>query len=137
MSRHTSREYLFKLTFEYLSGAEKNEATLGAFLLDATLSDEDKKYINTVYDGVIIHFAELKEIIAKFAEGYDIDRVYKPDLAAMLVSVYELKYMKETIPAAVSINEAVDIVKKFSTEKSKSFVNGVLAAVNKYLNGEE
>ncbi len=101
------------------------------------MSDEDKKYINTVYDGVIIHFAELKEIIAKFAEGYDIDRVYKPDLAAMLVSVYELKYMKETIPAAVSINEAVDIVKKFSTEKSKSFVNGVLAAVNKYLNGEE
>ena len=131
MSRHTAREYLFKLTFEFLSSLEKNDVTLGAFLLDASLSDEDKKYINTVYDGVIIHFEELKAIIAKFSDGYDIERVYKPDLSAMLVSTYELKYMKDTLPAAVSINEAVDIVKKFSTGKSKKYVNGVLAAVNK------
>lgn len=137
MSRHTAREYLFKLTFEYLFGREKNDATLGAYLMDATLSDEDKNYMNTVYDGVIDNFDELKQTIAKYAVGYDVERVYKPDLAAMLVSAYELEYMKDSIPAAVSINEAVDIVKKFSTEKSRSFVNGVLASVKKYYNGEE
>ena len=50
----------------------------------------------------------------------------------MMLCAYELKY-EDDIPAAVSINEAVDLVKKFSTEKSKTFVNGVLASVNKYL----
>lgn len=133
MSRHTAREYLFKLTFEYLFNKEYNEQTIDAYLLDATLSDDDRTYIKNVYTGVIDHFDEIEGVIAKFADGYVVDRIYKPDLAAMIVSTYELKYMSGSIPAAVSINEAVDIVKKFSTEKSKSFVNGVLASVRKYL----
>lgn len=137
MSRHVAREHLFKMTFEYLFNKEKNEGTLNAYLLDASLSDEDREYIIGGYEGIIADFDGLMEIIAKFTEGYNIERVYKPDLAAMLVSTYELKYMKGKIPTAVSINEAVDFAKRFSTEKSKSFVNGVLASIVKYLNTQE
>ena len=100
--------------------------------MDATLCDEDKRYMVKAYDGITAHFDELKSIVAQFADGYNADRIYKPDLAAMILCAYELKY-EDDIPAAVSINEAVDLVKKFSTEKSKTFVNGVLASVNKYL----
>lgn len=135
MSRSTAREHLFQLTFEQLFSEDKNDVTLEAYLMDASLTDSDKLYVRKAYDGIYMHLDELKGIVAKYSNGFNIDRIYKPDLAAMIVSVYEMKYVPE-VPAAVSINEAVELVKKYSTEKSKSYVNGVLASVNKALTEE-
>ncbi len=135
MSRSTAREHLFQLTFEQLFSEDKNDVTLEAYLMDASLTDSDKQYVRKAYDGIYTHLDELKGIIAKYSNGFNIDRIYKPDLAAMIVSVYEMKYVPE-VPAAVSINEAVELVKRYSTEKSKSYVNGVLASVNKALTEE-
>lgn len=135
MSRSTAREHLFQLTFEQLFSEDKNDVTLEAYLMDASLTDSDKTYVRKAYDGIYTHLDELKGIVAKYSNGFNIDRIYKPDLAAMIVSVYEMKYVPE-VPAAVSINEAVELVKKYSTEKSKSYVNGVLASVNKALTEE-
>ncbi len=135
MSRSTAREHLFQLTFEQLFSEDKNDVTLEAYLMDASLTDSDKQYVRKAYDGIYTHLDELKGIVAKYSNGFNIDRIYKPDLAAMIVSVYEMKYVPE-VPAAVSINEAVELVKKYSTEKSKSYVNGVLASVNKALTEE-
>jgi transcription antitermination factor NusB len=103
-------------------------------LMDTSLTDEDKQYITSTYDGVIAHFDELKALIAKYAEGYAVDRIFKPDLAVMLVCTYELKYATD-IPAAVSISEAVEIAKKYSSEKSKAFVNGTMASIYKEIIG--
>lgn len=135
MSRSTAREHLFQLTFEQLFSEDKNDVTLEAYLMDASLTDSDKLYVRKAYDGIYMHLDELKGIVAKYSNGFNIDRIYKPDLAAMIVSVYEMKYVPE-VPAAVSINEAVELVKRYSTEKSKSYVNGVLASVNKALTEE-
>lgn len=135
MSRSTAREHLFQLTFEQLFSEDKNDVTLEAYLMDASLTDSDKLYVRKAYDGIYAHLDELKGIVAKYSNGFNIDRIYKPDLAAMIVSVYEMKYVPE-VPAAVSINEAVELVKRYSTEKSKSYVNGVLASVNKALTEE-
>lgn len=135
MSRSTAREHLFQLTFEQLFSEDKNDVTLEAYLMDASLTESDKQYVRKAYDGIYTHLDELKGIIAKYSNGFNIDRIYKPDLAAMIVSVYEMKYVPE-VPAAVSINEAVELVKRYSTEKSKSYVNGVLASVNKALTEE-
>lgn len=135
MSRSTAREHLFQLTFEQLFSEDKNDVTLEAYLMDASLTDSDKLYVRKAHDGIYTHLDELKGIVAKYSNGFNIDRIYKPDLAAMIVSVYEMKYVPE-VPAAVSINEAVELVKRYSTEKSKSYVNGVLASVNKALTEE-
>ena len=135
MSRSTAREHLFQLTFEQLFSEDKNDVTLEAYLMDASLTDSDKLDVRKAYDGIYTHLDELKGIVAKYSNGFNIDRIYKPDLAAMIVSVYEMKYVPE-VPAAVSINEAVELVKRYSTEKSKSYVNGVLASVNKALTEE-
>lgn len=135
MSRSTAREHLFQLTFEQLFSEDKNDVTLEAYLMDASLTDADKLYVRKAYDGIFNHLDEIKGIVAKYSNGFNIDRIYKPDLAAMIVSVYEMKYLSD-VPAAVSINEAVELVKRYSTEKSKSFVNGVLASVNKALSEE-
>jgi N utilization substance protein B len=64
------------------------------------------------------------------------ERIFRPDLAAMLIAIYEMKYMDD-IPMSVSINEAIEIVKRYSTEKSGKYVNGILSSVYKELTRKE
>lgn len=135
MSRYTAREYVFKLTFEYLFHKTKNDVTLDVLLLDSTLTSEDKSYISQVYTGLMNHFDDVISLVEKYADGYAVDRIYKPDLTAMLLCTYEMKYFPE-VPPAVAISEAVELVKKYSTDKSNSFVNGVLSSIYKELFGE-
>lgn len=85
--------------------------------MDASLTDSDKLYVRKAYDGIYTHLDELKGIVAKYSNGFNIDRIYKPDLAAMIVSVYEMKYVPE-VPAAVSINEAVELVKDIPRKRA-------------------
>ena len=59
-------------------------------------------------------------------DNFSIDRIFKVDLAILLVAINEFKFYKQT-PIKVVVNEAIDISKKYSTEKSYSFINGVLA----------
>lgn len=140
MSRVTAREAAFKLVFEFLFSGEINKRTFGIF--SAAEEDEsESEYIREVYCGVIDHYDELVEIIGRFSEngaekGYTVDRIYKPDLAVLLVAVYEMKYM-DNIPNNVSIAEAVNLIKRFSTDKSHRYVNGVLSAINKFLAEED
>ena len=131
MSRKNARETLYKLVFEYLFTKEINEQTEGMLFLDASLSDDDKEYIRKCYQGIAANYDELTARIIKYTTGYaSVDRLVKGDLTAMLISAYELAFCPE-IPASVSISEAVELVKQFSTSKSSGFVNGVLASINK------
>ena len=131
MSRKNARETLYKLVFEYLFAKERNEQTMQLLLFDATLTEDDKRYITEIYQGISERVEELTALIMKYTTGYSsADRLVKGDLTAMLISAYELSYCPD-IPASVSINEAVELVKRFSTSKSSGFVNGVLASINK------
>lgn len=127
MSRIIAREAAYKLIFEYLFSKEINKYTFEIFNAGG-LSEEDSAYLQDVYLGTVQHYDELLDIVSKYSVGFEIDRIYKTDLAALLVAIYEIKYMPD-IPVAVTISEVVSIVKTYSTEKSGSFVNGLLAAV--------
>ena len=131
VQRKQSLDSVFKLIYEYLFSQSINEKTLMMMTAgDMPMAEID--YINTVYHGVINHVDELKEIIVKYARGFGLDRIYKLDLAALLLAIYEMKYMDD-IPLGTSIAEAVELVKIYSTEKSYSFVNGILSSVYKEL----
>ncbi len=131
MSRKIARENTYKLIFEFLFNKTPNNRTYSVFSL-GEMDDSDVAYMEKVYYGVINRYDELSELISGYSQGFALDRIYKPDLSALLLAVYEMKYMDD-IPMAVSINEAVDLVKKYSTDKSYVFVNGILSAVNKDL----
>ena len=131
MSRKTARENVYKLIFEYLFSGCANPRTYAVFSA-ADDDADDVRYMERVYFGVIDKYPELEKIIVEHAEGFAYERIFKPDLAALLLAIYEMKYMPD-IPNAVSINEAVELVKTYSTDKSHVFVNGILAAVNKEL----
>jgi len=127
--RRIARENVFKLVFEYTFYNVVNDSTLELMLVDSDLTEDDKNYINSTYFGVVTNEEELRKVIADHLEGYRIERVYRPDYAVLLLATYELK--QHTAPDAVVINEAVELSKKYGTDKSGSFVNGVLAKIVK------
>ncbi len=132
MSRKVARECAYKLIFEYLFGREINQRTYDIFCT-SDLDDKDKIYLEKVYYGVINNYNDLTSTINKYSTGFAEDRIYTTDMSAMLLAIYEMKYMDD-IPLGVSISEAVELVKRFSTQKSNQFVNGVLASVYKEIN---
>lgn len=152
MNRKLAREAVYLMIFSYLFTGELSSRVyrnldVNALNVDdlslpfnATLNGEfdakDLEYIDRVSLGVVEHEKELKGYIVKFSKGFVLDRVYKPDLAILMLAIYEMIY-EDSIPLKVSISEAVTIVKKYSTTKSFSFVNGLLASVYKELTEEK
>ena len=123
--RRASREYVFKLVFEFTFYGSVNDDTLDLFLTDADLNDEDKEYIRERYDGVTANLDRLKAKLGSRLERFTVDRLYRPDMVVLLIALYELE--RGDTPSKIVVNEAVDLAKKYGTEKSGGFVNGVLA----------
>ena len=132
--RKKARDSVYKLVFEYLFLERENPRTL-AIMTAVDMPGSESEYITAVYRGVIEHADELKETVSKYAVNFKSDRIFLADMAAMLIAVYEMKYMDD-IPLGVSISEAVELVKTYSTEKSYSYVNGILSSVYKELTAQ-
>jgi N utilization substance protein B len=85
-------------------------------------------YTVQLVEGVNEHRLRIDEILSEFAEGWTIERMPGVDRAVLRVGVYELLWRAD-VPDAVTIDEAVELVKSLSTDESPRFVNGVLARV--------
>ena len=131
MSRILARENCFKLMFEYEFLKERNELSLFSLTDTEELNEEEKELVKQEYFGLIENNEKIEEIITKYLKGYTLNRIYKVDLAILKIAIYEMMFSNQQTPSKVIINEAVELAKKYSTEKSYSFVNGVLASVNK------
>lgn len=129
MSRKKSREYAFRLVFEkfFHEPDEELEFVDEEFVLD----DTDRVFVNELIGGVNTNYDAILDIIKNNVVGYELDRIYKIDLAILVLAVYELKFASGEVLPSIVINEAVELSKKYSTEKSYSFINGVLAKVIK------
>ncbi len=127
--RRIAREDLFKLIFEFTFYNSPNDCTRELSLLDESLDDDDREFVNSAYRGIMARVDELNEVISAHLAGYRLERVYRPDYVILLVATYEL--LEKTAPTAVVINEAVELAKKFGTGKSGGFINGVLAKIQK------
>lgn len=122
--RSYAREVAFCKIFTYLMRRDFD----GDFSqFDETKLDEnDLIFASGLVEGVIERKEELDGIIAQLSKQFKLSRIYRPDLAVLELAVYEIKYADTPVP--VAINEAVGIAKKYSTDKSVSFVNGILAS---------
>lgn len=107
---------------------EKGRATWGQPVeLPPPSADEVamRKFAEPLIYGVLEHRAELDEVIRKYAENWELHRIANVDRNILRLAIYEMRH-REDIPPVVSINEAVEIAKKFSTQDSGRFVNGIL-----------
>ena len=119
MARPIAREAAMQLVFEQLFGGDGAAETL-VDLIDYVPGDHDRAYIDDVVSGVRDHAAEIDEEISSCLRGWTIQRLSRVDLAILRLSVYEMQYT--SLPPAVSINEAVELTRKYSSEESCSFV---------------
>ena len=132
ISRRSAREQAFILLFEMCFCQDDFSIDL---VKENALDSRDVEfcdYAEKVALGVNEHKDELDEVIAShLKKGWKISRLSKVSLAVLRLAIYEMKY-EEDVPFSVSINEAVELSKKFSIDES-SFVNGVLGAISRDL----
>jgi N utilization substance protein B len=86
---------------------------------------EDRRYVEETVAGVLGETERLDAIISELAEGWRLDRLAKIDKNVLRAAIYELDLLREQ-PSGVIINDAVEIAKKYSTDDSGRFVNGIL-----------
>lgn len=95
-----------------------------------------KEFIRDLIRGTAEHLPEIDELIRKYSIHWSSDRISPVDKAILRFSIYSLLYRKD-IPAKVAIDEAIEISKSFSTEKSYQFINGVLDGIKNKEAGKE
>lgn len=129
MGRRQAREHAMKLIYQAQVRKDDVSDIIQTYIEEEMIIDSaDRDYIEDVVRGVVKNQQEIDGIISRHAKGWSISRMPKVDLAIMRLSVYEMRYRND-IPVNVSINEAVELAKKYSGEESKTFVNGVLGKV--------
>jgi N utilization substance protein B len=129
MNRRLARETAFSLLFEAKFHPERDMAEIYE-TAKTTRAIEEDDYVRTVIAGVIEHKEELDACIEKHSHGWKKSRISPVSLTVMELAVFEIYYC-EDIPASVSMNEALELVKAYDEEAARAFVNGVLNAVVK------
>lgn len=129
MARSLARETAMKLVYAQMMGGEYGEETLEG-LTEFMPTKDDKKYLDETVNAVVSRRAALDAVISRYLVKWTIDRLSRVDLSILRLAVYELLCRKE-IPAAVVINEAVELSHVYSTEEAGAFINGVLGNINR------
>ncbi|MBR7132834.1 MAG: transcription antitermination factor NusB [Clostridia bacterium] len=128
MTRKQAREEAFILIFEKAF----NDISIEEILeIAREVRDlEPDEYIIGVFSGVFSNLEVIDSLISENAKGWKIGRISKTALSVLRLAIYEIKFIDE-IPVSVSINEAVELCKKYATQEEAAFVNGILSSVEK------
>jgi len=126
MNRKTARENAFILIFERCFREDSVEAIIEDAIEAREFEYDD--YVELVFKGVCEKSLEIDEVIIANLKGWNINRLSKVALSLLRLAIYEMLYV-DSIPVKVSINEAVEIAKKYSTQEDAAYINGVLGSV--------
>jgi len=138
MSRTLAREDAFKLIFEIRITNSKPEDVIEYLIETASgendmwaqknISKENLEYIREVVIGTENNLETINKLIEPKLKKWTIDRLSRVNLALLQLAVYEIMYV-ENIPYKVSANEAVELAKKYSSDESPAFINGILGSL--------
>jgi N utilization substance protein B len=131
MKRRRAREYALQILYQFdLTGINPDREKLKDFWKEHPASEEIKKFTEETVMGTIQHLREIDEIISSVSEHWSVERMAVVDRNILRFATYELLYRND-IPAAVTINEAIEISKKYSDKESPAFINGILDRITK------
>lgn len=139
MSRKLAREAAFKALFQLDFNFEEdrreeceNLAIETMFDDEAKLTKKDLAYMEGTVKGTRARLEEIDEIIAAhLKEGWQLSRLMAADRNILRLAVYEMKFVEPILPKGVVINEAVELAKRYGTDDSGRFVNGILESISK------
>ena len=138
MARDAAFKALFQLDFNFAADGEDSSAYED--LAVKTMFDDnpqltsrkDFEYIDAAVKGTRAHLAEIDEIIsAHLKQSWQLSRIMAADRNILRLAVYEMRFVEPPLPKVVAINEAVELAKKYGTDDSGRFVNGILEAISK------
>ncbi len=133
--RRAARELALKALFQVdLALADPLEALSGAFS-GGEYDEDTREFARRLLLGAIQHREHIDGVIAKHAREWTLDRMANVDRNVLRLAVYEILYLPD-VPPGVSVDEAVEMVKKYSTAESGRFVNGILGGLVRNLDDE-
>lgn len=139
MSRKLAREAAFKALFQLdFNFEEDNREECENLAIETMFEDEprltskkDLAYIESSVKGTRTHLEEIDETITAHLKDWTLPRIMASDRNILRLAVYEMKFVEPAIPKGVVINEAVELAKKYGTDDSSRFVNGILESISK------
>lgn len=126
MNRRTAREKAMQILFQLNMNDISPDEAVGLFFEKKPSS----QYLNNIVQGVSKHKTAIDDNIELHLENWTLSRIASVEKTVLRIAVYEIMY-EEDVPLGVSINEAVELAKKFGDDKSGPFVNGVLSKIDK------
>ncbi len=131
MKRRKAREYALQLLFRVDFTDKKIEREdLEEFWADKNEDEDVKRFAEELVFGTLSKIDEIDKAIERFAENWTLERMAVVDRNILRFATYEIFY-KDDIPSAVTINEALEIAKKYSSSESAPFLNGILDRLSK------
>jgi len=126
--RRRAREFVVQVSYAHEIQQDDLDQTFDLLAENSGLSDDLLKFSRELIHGIIAHRGEFDKLIASKSRNWDLTRIALIDRLILRMALTEFFYFKD-IPPKVSISEAIEIAKVFSTDESSSFVNGILDAI--------
>ena len=130
--RRNAREAVYKLLFS-IQFNDKFDDNYKLFIYnEENLSGDDVEFANLLLSKFFENEVFVNETISNLSKGYKLERIYSTDKCALQLAITEMTFL-EGIPSIVTISEAMELIRKYSTKDSPNFVNGILAEYKKQM----
>ncbi len=130
--RRNSRELAMQALYYIDLGNEKPFEAYKLFCIHFESEEGINAFFEEIVEGTLKQKSEIDSIVENFSNNWKLSRMSGIDRNIIRIAVYEMLYCKD-IPSTVTINEAIDIGKKFGTKDSGAFINGILDAISQNL----
>ena len=128
--RHKAREFALHGLYMFDTVSASLDRILSLDWVEDEVTDEARGFFKEITNGTIDHLSEIDDLIKKHSRNWSFERISAVDKSILRLSVYSMLYDKEVDPV-ISINEGIELGKKFGGENSGNFINGILDAIRK------
>jgi N utilization substance protein B len=129
-TRRKSRELALQALYQWNITRQNPFLILDQQKVNFSPADEEDEFAQQIIVGVLEHYNHIDELIEKFLEHWRLDRISIIDRNILRMAIFELLF-REDIPPRVTLNEAIDLGKRFGSEDSSAFINGILDRIQK------
>ncbi len=133
--RHKSREFALQMLFEWDISRKKTARVRQSFWKSARAAASTREFADQLFEGAVADADAADKLVTTLSENWKFDRLATVDRNILRLAIYELRF--GTAPINVVIDEALELAKKFSSEEAPAFLNGILDAASKTLEGRK
>ena len=128
-TRRKSRTIALQALYEIDSASRRPDIVLEHLLAEVDLSQESNDFVRELVDGVIRNRDDIDSYVERFAPAWPIEQIAMVDRNILRLAIFEILF-DNRVPVKVAVSEAIELAKKFGSEKSSKFVNGVLGSIS-------